>query len=399
MRTYEHPQGAFALWRLEAPPGTAIRRVRGHFAFSTSAGRDYGSPVVDAEGYERQGRFGIGPGSRSGSFAAWNDRGNERDTGPITATRGFRMVVRCVGGGASCPYGGEDTGRADIFRAQTTLEDLGDPAVHRIGGPFLEPGVHRGLEHLHLEASDVGSGVYRLRIELDGAEVLRQVIDANAGACADALPGDEGRDFVDPVPCKLAVNGSETVDTRLLPDGPHRLRVVVEDAAGNTRLAAGPVDGWTVGNAAVPAPAIGGPGFGLPAGGRANGVPATTRARLALSFVTAGKRCRRVVGPSGRVRRRCRRASGRSRRAALSVPYARGVSLAGRLTTRRGRPIRGARVVVRRRIAAGRPTRRFVARTGADGRFRLRLGRSPTERIRACTSRPRGPAGPCSRAR
>ncbi len=140
VRTYEHPQGAFALWRLEAPPGTAIRRVRGHFAFSTSAGRDYGSPVVDAEGYERQGRFGIGPGSRSGSFAAWNDRGNERDTGPITATRGFRMVVRCVGGGASCPYGGEDTGRADIFRAQTTLEDLGDPAVQRIGGPVPRAG-------------------------------------------------------------------------------------------------------------------------------------------------------------------------------------------------------------------------------------------------------------------
>jgi len=381
--SYAHPQGAYSRWRLGAPAGTTIRRLRGHFAFRTAVGQDYGSPVVEAEADEGQGRFGIGPGASRGSPAAWNAPANEHDTGTITPTRGLRVGVLCAGGHATCPYEGGETARADIYRAQATLEDLTDPQVSRTAGRLLEVGPHRGVEHLHLEASDSGSGVYRLIVELDGVEAVRQVIDSNAGQCADAWSGGSEYDFTSPVPCKLEVDGGETLDTRLLPDGEHRLRLLVEDAAGNRRVAAGPIESWEVRNAAEPAPA----GSPPPAAPMRNGAPATARARIALFFLTARftRRCVRRLNAGGRAHTRCRRVRrGREvrRRAAVSVPYPRGVRLAGRLVTRDGRPIAGARLgVVRRRSGSRRPTRRF-ARTRPDGRFRVRLGSAPSERIR-----------------
>ena len=386
--TYAHPSGAYSRWRLAAPPATAIRRLRGHAAFETAEGQPYGSPIVEAEGDEAQGRFGISYGARRGFFAPWNAPGNEFDTGAMTPTNGFRMAVRCVGGGASCPPpadGERDTALARLFRAQTTFEDLSDPSVSRVAGRLIEPGVHRGVEQLHIEAADTGSGVYRLIVELDGQERLRQVIDRNAGQCADANAANVSeRDFVVPVPCKLGVNGGETLDTRLLPDGEHRLRLLVEDAAGNRRVAGGPIEGWTVRNG--PAPAIQSPL--PPPAGDANGTPASERSRLELFFVTVRTRrqCYRAVGARGQVRRRCRRVrSGLStrREAVLRSSYGQRALLSGRLMTLDGEPIRGARLHLRRRRrGTRRGLERFDVRTDSWGRFRTALGRSPSERIR-----------------
>lgn len=348
--SYAHPQGAYSRWRLAAPAGTAIRRLRGHFAFRTAAGQDYGSPVVEAESDEGHGRFGIGPAASRGSRTAWNAPGNEHDTGTMTPTPGLRIGVLCAGGHATCPHQGPETARADVFRAQVTFEDLTDPQVGATAGRLLEAGPHRGVEHVHLEASDTGSGVYRLIVELDGDEALRQVIDPNAGQCADAWPAGSDYDFTSPVPCKLDVDGGETLDTRLLPDGEHRMRLLVEDAAGNRRVAAGPIEGWEVRNAAPPAPS--------PA---PDGVAGTARARIELFF--AAPRSAR-------------------RRTTAAVRYPRGVRLAGRLLTLRGRPIAGARLIVRRRRVGSRRIAHVAVRTRLDGRFGVRLGRAPSERIR-----------------
>ena len=387
--TYAHPPGAYSRWRLAAPPATAIRRLRGHAAFATAEGQPYGSPIVEAEGDEAQGRFGISYGERRGSFARWDAPGNGFDTGVMTPTRGFRMAVRCVGGGASCPPPGDDggdTALAQLFRAQTTFEDLSDPVVARIAGRLVEPGVHRGVEHLHVEAADTGSGVYRLIVELDGQERLRQVVDRNAGQCADAYTANVSeRDFTVPVPCKLEVNGGETLDTRLLPDGEHRLRLLVEDAAGNRRVAGGPIEGWTVRNLPIPQPP---PASVSPPMAGSNGVPATERSRLELFFVTARTRrqCHRAVGAHGQIRRRCRRVrTGLStrREAVVRMAYGQRALLAGRLMTLGGTPIRGARLHLRRlRRGTRRAFERFDVRTDSGGRFRTELGRSPSERIR-----------------
>lgn len=380
--TYAHPQGAYSRWRLAAPPATAIRRLRGHAAFETGEGQPYGSPIVEAEGDEAQGRFGISYGASRGSFVRWNAPGNEFDTGAMTPTNGFRMAVRCVGGGASCPPPGDrwgDTALAQLFRAQATFEDLSDPVVSRVAGRLLEPGVHRGVEHLHIEAADTGSGVYRLIVELDGQERLRQVVDRNAGQCADAYAANAyERDFIVPVPCKLEVNGGETLDTRLLPDGEYRLRLLVEDAAGNRRVAGGPIEGWKVRN---------GPAIQPPVAGT-NGTPASEHSRLELFFVTARtrRRCHRAVGADGRIRRRCRRVrTGLStrREAVLRTSYGQRTLLSGRLMTLGGEPIRDARLHLRRlRRGTRRAFERFDVRTDSGGRFRTALGRSPSERIR-----------------
>ena len=122
----------------------------------------------------------------------------------------------------------------------------------RSAAPLAAAGAHRGREAFTLRASDRGAGVYRLLVELNGREVIRAPIDGNAGQCADQVTGGSDYDFTAPVPCKLDVDGSFELDTTQIPDGAYRARFAVEDAAGNERVALGPVDGWIVDN--VPEP-------------------------------------------------------------------------------------------------------------------------------------------------
>jgi hypothetical protein len=164
----------------------------------------------------------------------------------------------------------------------------------------------------------------------------------------------------------------------------------VEDAAGNRRVALGPLTDWRVENhparlsspglvARPPAPPVPVP----------NGIPATERSRLDLFFAVPRTRriCGLVLNRRSRPGRRCRRVrTGESvrRGAVLATPYGRRVRLRGRLMTLDGRPIRWAQLHLRRlRRGARRPLERFDVRTDRAGRFHTVLGRSPSERIRA----------------
>jgi hypothetical protein len=380
-------------WRLVLPAAVRLRRMRGQFAATTRPG----GHVVDVIAGNGLGNLSFGFGMDRGSLARWNDPSNAFDTGDFTATATYLFGTRCAGGAVCGPLtGSEAKSHLRVFRAQATLEDISLPTVDLLRGRLTESTVHRGIEGFTIDASDTGAGVYRLIVELNGVERLSEVLDPSAGQCADQVPGNgTDYDFTTATPCLPTVSGSRTLDTRLLPDGNHTVRLIVEDAAGNRRVAYGPRTGWRVDNSVARIP----PAAGLtprPPAARAplatpvpNGTPATERSRLDLFFAAPKTRrvCRLVIDSHFRTRRRCRRVrSGESvrRGAVLATPYGRRVRLRGRLMTLDGRPIRRARLHLRRlRRGARRPLERFDVRTDRNGRFHTTIGRSPSERIRA----------------
>ena len=382
---YEHPQGTRSSWRFAAPPGTRLRRVRGDVAMRTAPGQPFGSPVAWGVSDDGQGRFGIQYAAARGSlWEPWHPA-NAFDTGVMGATAGYTFAAECSGGFNPCPDPGpSEPGVAllRLFRAQVTLEDLSPPSLGAPArGRLAEAGVHRGSEGVTVEAADEGSGVHRLVLELDGREAGARVLDDSAGQCADRLPASPARDFTVPVPCPPSVSGGVLVDTRGLPEGDHVLRLLVEDAAGNTRVAAGPVWPWIVDNVvaadgsggvpAAPAPP-GGPGAPGPA------PPARAAARISLWFVVPS---RRRVCRAGRCRRLPARFTER-RGSSLTQRYGRRLLLSGRVELADGRPVAGATLTLRRLVhGARRPSERSVARSDRHGRFSVRLGRSSSERI------------------
>jgi hypothetical protein len=374
-------------WRLVLPPGVRLRRMRGQFAATTRPGGN----VIDAIAANGLGNMSFGFGMDRGSIARWDDPANAFDTGPFTAATTYLFGTRCAGGAVCAPLAGaEPKAYLRVFRAQATLEDVSLPTVESLGGRLAERGVHRGVEGFTIDASDVGAGVYRLIVELDGVERLSEVLDSSAGQCADQVPGNgSDYDFTTATPCLPRVSGSRTLDTRLLPEGNHTLRLIVEDAAGNRRVARGPLTGWRVYNQPQRTPPARDPAR-APATARPvpNGTPASSRSRLELFFLAPRTRrsCSLVVDRRSRTRRRCRRGRrGDSirRGAVLKTPYGRRVRLQGRLMTLDGRPIVRAQLHLRRlRRGALRPLERFDVRTDRHGRFRTTLGRSPNEQIR-----------------
>ena len=151
----------------------------------------------------------------------------------------------------------------------------------------------------------------------------------------------------------------------------------MEDAAGNRRLAAGPIAPFAVDN--VPAPVAPAPG---PVGPSVSGT--VPRGTVRLSFLAPLRRrsCARALRARACFRRVLRLVERRG--AAVTQRYGRPVALRGRVLLADGSPVAGARVVLRgiRRGAAVAPARAGALSDGR-GRFALRLGRGPSERLRA----------------
>jgi hypothetical protein len=283
-------------------------------------------------------------------------------------SRGLEAGVWCspVYGPGWCRWDGP---LLDIRGVTLELEEYGVPDGGA-SGALVEGRSHAGVEPLELAASDGDSGVASVAVSLAGVAV--GTLRPPFGCRDDRLP-----------PCPQTLEGTLDIDTRAVPDGSRRLRLVVTDAAGNARtIDAGVVE---VRNQRVPVapppsappssppvPPPAGPATAAPApplfpanplagrGHVANGTNASERARIAAWLEPPGRR--------------------RTRTAA--VPWGVRVRIRGTLTDPRGRPIGRATLAAIRREDHGPWKAITGVRTRPNGRFTAFTRIGPSQRIR-----------------
>lgn len=308
----------------------------------------------------------------AGSIGAWDDPTNHvRVSSPTKlASNTIEALVGCLGApGATCPAVGSTSSELRIHAATFTLSDPSAPTVESVGGSLLTA-VDRKVHSLTISTSDLGGGVYRAIVEVDGGLFAAPVLDGNGGRCADAVPSTpEPYEFQHRVPCKLQVTGAQVpVDTRSLSEGPHTLRVWVEDAAGNRTSAAGP---RTIGVADA-------------TGQQPSQQDAqTTNATASTASNTASTNSSGLNGAPGGAGAKLTVWHSGSKRT-IRVRYGRRVTLTGQLLLPTGQPVVGAIVDVLSQTRVRGSALRHVTtvRTDSSGRFRYVAPAGPSRLIR-----------------
>lgn len=186
-----------------------------------------------------------------------------------------------------------------IWAADLRLRDPAAPTTSNVSGPLVDalaPGAaaQSGVSGFTARAKDVGSGVLRTLIEVDGS-VKAEAPASKVSATCSPRPGADGlRAYLVQVPCPLDVIVTADLDTKAIADGDHDVRLLVEDAAGNrTEVAEGKL---RVNNA----PRVG-PGSPAELRGEANGTGAGDAARLAVVWPATGK----APSASAKTKKRC----------------------------------------------------------------------------------------------
>jgi hypothetical protein len=323
-----------------------------------------------------------------------------------------------------------DVAKTWVRSVALTLRDMSDPVLHGPSGSLVTGGWLRGTQSLQGEASDTGSGLTALAATVNGAAV------AIAGGNCERIPGTQYATALVPCPHAgggLSVGGAVNTGASPFRDGTNALFVCAADFAGNrtcqsrtvhvdntppslafarsrskrdpelirapvsdaasgvargqilfravgatewrplpTRLEAGELRA-RVDSSAYPrgryefvASASDVAGNQTLATTRTNGAP------MVLAFpLTTGAHLRVHLKPGGGKK--------------VRLPYGGRARLAGRLTTAKGRPLAGRRIVVRERYAPGAVVRHraLVGKTDRKGRWWARLEPGPTRTVTA----------------
>lgn len=268
---------AWGKWRYVPPSGTAPIRV-----VYTLTVRNYSD---DQSSSTR--RF-IAPGADCGLLPRCPE--TQTVNAPITSSGPIEFFGYCEW--EPCRGAQPGDGFVSIDNIAITLQDDQLPTfVGQPTGSLFDRNKLRGTVTTAFTAADQGGGIYMAALIVDGVEQPRTTIDANGGACAEP--------FVMTVPCKLQVDGSLSLDTTTLNDGPHNISVVVFDVTKTNSATFGPVP-VEVDN--VPDPPTGGSGQG----GGDLVQPQTTAKVVAvsrpsrMSFARAGLAKGRLVDDQGR---------------------------------------------------------------------------------------------------
>lgn len=313
-------------WRFTAPAGTSIVRVRAlratkGFAAGPSSQENDSTYMLQTNDQTLE----ICRSSRSSSCIA--DLTAPFDAQGLNANF-IEFQVLCTNGGLAC------TRRVSVDAAAVSVA-LADPSAPAVANAnVIDNGDRSGTLRVRFDAADVGGGLYRALIKVDGA--VAQTVPLGPEPCVDANPADsDPYQFTVPVPCPLAVTGAEArVNVRSLPAGPHGVEIAVEDAAGNQTSVHGPVEF---------------PRLNLVAGSSIP-VAQAIRARLRMWFVKARNRGRRYTSR-----------------------YGTRVVTRGLLRTRSGRGIQGARIDVYHIRDGKRRLLKTGLKTRAKGRLTLIL--------------------------
>jgi hypothetical protein len=253
------PYGAEALWSFLPPAGIVIHEATLHADFSNLGESD----TASATGFESlsapyQSSLPFDSCVLSaGCFASAPYRGpdlppeNEIKVppedlvpGPSGLPAGIYMATGCStaqpGKGGQCEG---DPGRTITFAGLTsatiTLEADSPPQATAIGGTLTTATDLEGTQTLAIDASDAGPGIYQAILEVDGMQAQSAVIDSNGGHCQTVGQSIDGRPaFLYVQPCKLEINNQYlSFDLSKIPEGPHKLTVLVTDAAGDATTA------------------------------------------------------------------------------------------------------------------------------------------------------------------
>jgi hypothetical protein len=321
--------GRIARWRFVAPAGTRIVRVT---ATRKTAGLAKSQQPKDV-GY---------------SLVADPDPGvleacDTGETSPCVADladpldkqgldkAAVQFAVTCNGDETNvCPHGV----RADFSQIVVGLSDAAAPTVANV--KLRDSGDTSGRLRVTADAADVGGGVYRSVLRVDGKDAAFGPI--GGADCRDADPANgDAFQFLVPVPCPpSATNVAFVADVRTLEPGAHTVELAVEDAAGNSTTVYGPLE--------YPRP------NGQPStNGSKTGAPSVARllhARVRAWFVKSGT-------------------------AAYTSVYGQRVVVRGQLRDRKGRGIQGARIDVYHLLKNGK--RKRLGKTGLKTRERGKL--------------------------
>jgi hypothetical protein len=263
----------------------------------------------------------------------------------------FEIRFTCLD---QCPVGSDGTDSyARVIRARFDVDDS-SPPVGGLTGSATDAQTWSGVVRFGLDAADVGGGVYRAVVEVDGSEALSVPVGEVGPYCRDIGPSPAVNEFAAAQPCPLRIDGGTLdIDSAKLPQGRHSVRVLLEDAAGNRTAIFGPVVRNVVASGAI------GPGSDPALRGAANGDGASDQARLSAHWGARGGRTRLV-----------------------SV-FGRGHVVRGRLRAQDGAPIANAVIdMVSKTTAvnARELVKRAGPRTASDGSWRLALPRDVSSR-------------------
>ena len=314
------PSNATANWRFDAPPGTRIVRVLARRATSGVAGgpppqpKDVAYDMISSGGQILEDCTISPESSCVGELTAPLDK-----QGLNCSFVQFRVL--CTNAGLAC------TRKLGVVATHVWigLEDALPPVVANAN--VADNGENSGTLRVSFDAADVGGGLYRALVKVDGR--VAQTIPLGPPPCTDVAPADlDPYQFNVPVPCPGNVRGvTAAVDVRSLPPGPHGVEIAVEDAAGNQTTVLGPIE--------FPKPNL--------VSGSAADVQAALSGRLRMWFVKSR--------------------TGDRRR--LTSRFGTRVVTRGVLRTRSGRGIVGARIDV---YHIRRDGRRRLVKTGLKSR-------------------------------
>ena len=280
----------------------------------------------------------------------------------VPSGRGGNLYLTAGCGGAAgavCNSGGNE-GAWSLVRlwwANLLLENDATPAASGFGGTLLSPEAH-GVGELTFSASDPGGpGVYAVIVQLDGKTLYDATPDSNAGRCVAVGASGGALMFDHNQPCRASESVNVPINTASVPDGQHALKVIVQDAAGNSSVVydaqIATHNATTSSLGALPGPGSGS-GSQSSTPGAPNGSGASERAQLRLGVPQT-----------------------------LSRPYGRrALQIDGRLLDSVGHPIAGANLDVLQQ-GSGAVTPRLLGQvsTKADGNFTAPVAAGPSRTI------------------
>ncbi len=145
------------------------------------------------------------------------------------------VEVACENGACSDSGYGPSTA-AYVSAARMVLEDNARPTTSEVGGSLASTRPVWGVASLTYKATDVGGGVYRHKLVVDGNTLVEEVANGNGGKCYDAMPGwGTPYEFDYTLPCAAKVDGRIALDLNRIAPGAHEISASIEDAAGNSR--------------------------------------------------------------------------------------------------------------------------------------------------------------------